>query len=77
MERLTLEQPDHGIESDGRDPLLQALANRGIKHERAYLDQLHAQELDMVVIDDSNPQAAECHARCDASWRGRDLPGTA
>jgi uncharacterized protein len=63
MERLSLEQPDHSIESDGRDPLLQALANRGIQHERAYLDHLHAQGLDMVVIDDSDPQAAEAATR--------------
>jgi hypothetical protein len=59
MERLTLENPDHGIESDCRDPLLQILANRGMQHERAYLDQLNAQGLDMVVINDSDPQSAE------------------
>ena len=59
MERLTLEQPDHGIASDARDPLLQALANRGMQHERDYLAHLSAQGLDIVVIDDSNPQTAE------------------
>ena len=72
MERLTLEHPDHGIESDCRDPLLQTLANRGMQHERAYLDQLTAQGLDMVVIDDPDPQAAEA-ATSAAMQAGADV----
>jgi len=72
MERFTLEQPDHRIESDRRDPLLQILANRGMQHERAYLDQLNAQGLDMVVIDDSDPQATEAATR-DAMQAGADV----
>jgi uncharacterized protein len=72
MERLTLEQPDHGIESDGHDPLLQTLANRGMQHERAYLDQLNVQGLGMVVIDNSAPQAAESATR-DAMQAGADV----
>jgi hypothetical protein len=63
MERLTLEQPDHGIESDARDPLLQTLANRGMQHERDYLAHLSAQGLDIAVIDDTDLQAAEA-----ATW---------
>jgi uncharacterized protein len=59
MERLTLEQPDHSIASDARDPLLQALANRGMQHERDYLAHLSVQGLDIAVIDDTDPQAAE------------------
>jgi uncharacterized protein len=59
MERLTLEQPDHGIESDARDPLLQTLVNRGMQHERDYLAHLSAQGLSIVVSDACNPQAAE------------------
>jgi uncharacterized protein len=63
MERLTLEQPDHGIASDARDPLLQTLATRGLQHEQDYLAHLSAQGLDIAVIDDTDPQAAEA-----ATW---------
>ena len=72
MERLALEHPDHGIESDRRDPLLQTLANRGLQHERAYLNTLGAQGLSIAVIDDPDPQAAEA-ATLKAMQAGADV----
>ncbi len=63
MERLTLEQPGHGIESDPRDALLHTLANRGLQHEQDYLEQLDSQGLHIAVIDDPEPQGAEA-----ATW---------
>ena len=76
MERLTLEQLDHGIESDARDPLLQALANRGMQHERGYLAHPSAQGLDIAVIEDTDLRRGR-HVGHDAGWRSSDLPGAA
>ncbi len=63
MDRLTLERPYHRRQSDACDPLLQTLAKRGMRHERSYLEQLRTQGLDIVEIDDHDPQGAQ-----DATW---------
>lgn len=58
VERLTLENPDHGIARDRRLPLLKTLAKRVLQQEKTYLENLGLEGLGITAIDYSDPQSA-------------------
>ena len=59
------------------DPLLELLFKRGLEHERAYVESLHAAGLRSVDLTDvKEPRRGDRrNPRRDAVRRGRDRPG--
>ncbi|PCO05582.1 helicase [Microbulbifer flavimaris] len=73
MERLTVENPEHGIEPDGEDPLLAVLEQRGLEHEAEVLSNLKESGKEVVEIPRDvslADQLVETHA---AMRRGADV----
>lgn len=51
MSRLALDHPDQCPEKDPDDPLMNYLAQKGIEHEAAFLDELKLRHPDLVTIE--------------------------
>ena len=65
MERARIEDKNFTVEPDDADPLMEMLADKGMKHESNYLDMLKQQgfsTIDITTVDKNDPVSATLEA---------------